>query len=118
MKISFLLFFAFFICSSKAYINIEDDNDLCDTCISLVNQLKNILEEPEIQDKIMEGLKAMCDVFPFPFNVECVYSIETYCPEFINLLLQTPTKELCHDFHFCDSTQIPYYYNFKVIKTF
>lgn len=94
---AFSIFLLFIVSQTQA-----NTNDLCNACIDVIDEIKNLLEAPVTREQIKDGLETICEVLPYPLNIGCDDLIELYFDQYADVIINTPSKEICHDFQLCN----------------
>jgi hypothetical protein len=83
-------------------IKLNDDNfDMCHLCMETITELQKTLQDPVMQDMVMELLRDLCDSLPEPTNKVCNAYVEAYVPDLIERLLDADPHDTCVMWHAC-----------------
>lgn len=81
--------------------------DMCDTCVYVIDQLKEIIEDPESRVEFKLMLLETCEWCPSSYGQRsCKMLVEHYFDQLVEFILNKDSREVCEEIYFCDSDKL------------
>lgn len=89
---------------SDRFSGNRSESDLCESCLFVVKQLQDIIEDPKSRDQFKSMLLDTCNLCPSSYgNKTCKMIVEHYFDQLVEFILDKDPHTVCSDLFLCHS---------------
>lgn len=90
---------------SDRFSGNRSETDLCESCLFVVKQLQDIIEDPNSRDQFKSMLLDTCNLCPSSYgNKTCKMIVEHYFDQLVKFILDKDPHTVCSDLFLCHFT--------------